>query len=325
MENQSENPINSNMNDKTGWEREIVEKLAFAAITEQRRARRWGIFFKLLMFGYLLAVLGIAMYPKFKQEIGGSGKNHTAVINLVGMIAEDQNANAESIIDSLRDAVKDKNTKGIIIHANSPGGSPVQSAYVYDEIKKIKKEHPDLPIHAVVSDICASGCYYIVSAVDKIFASPASLIGSIGVIMDSFGFVETMQKLGVERRLLTAGEHKALLDPFSPGKPDEQQYMQNLINQVHKQFIDAVKKGRGSRLKETPDMFSGLVWTGEESVKLGVVDAMGSQDSVAKDVIGAETLVDFTQQERLVDRIAGKLGASLGLGISDLAKSWILR
>ncbi|ESS69968.1 Na(+)/H(+) antiporter NhaA [Methyloglobulus morosus KoM1] len=325
MENQSENPINSNMNDKTGWEREIVEKLAFAAITEQRRARRWGIFFKLLMFGYLLAVLGIAMYPKFKQEIGGSGKNHTAVINLVGMIAEDQNANAESIIDSLRDAVKDKNTKGIIIHANSPGGSPVQSAYVYDEIKKIKKEHPDLPIHAVVSDICASGCYYIVSAVDKIFASPASLIGSIGVIMDSFGFVDTMQKLGVERRLLTAGEHKALLDPFSPGKPDEQQYMQNLINQVHKQFIDAVRKGRGSRLKETPDMFSGLVWTGEESVKLGVVDAMGSQDSVAKDVIGAETLVDFTQQERLVDRIAGKLGASLGLGISDLAKSWILR
>lgn len=325
MENQSENPINSNINDKTGWEREIVEKLAFAAITEQRRSRRWGIFFKLLMFGYLLAVLGIAMYPKFKQEIGGSGKNHTAVINLVGMIAEDQNANAESIIDSLRDAVKDKNTKGIIIHANSPGGSPVQSAYVYDEIKKIKKEHPDLPIHAVVSDICASGCYYIVSAVDKIFASPASLIGSIGVIMDSFGFVDTMQKLGVERRLLTAGEHKALLDPFSPGKPDEQQYMQNLINQVHKQFIDAVRKGRGSRLKETPDMFSGLVWTGEESVKLGVVDAMGSQDSVAKDVIGAETLVDFTQQERLVDRIAGKLGASLGLGISDLAKSWILR
>jgi protease-4 len=325
MENQSENPINSNINDKTGWEREIVEKLAFAAITEQRRSRRWGIFFKLLMFGYLLAVLGIAMYPKFKQEIGGSGKNHTAVINLVGMIAEDQNANAESIIDSLRDAVKDKNTKGIIIHANSPGGSPVQSAYVYDEIKKIKKEHPDLPIHAVVSDICASGCYYVVSAVDKIFASPASLIGSIGVIMDSFGFVDTMQKLGVERRLLTAGEHKALLDPFSPGKPDEQQYMQNLINQVHKQFIDAVRKGRGSRLKETPDMFSGLVWTGEESVKLGVVDAMGSQDSVAKDVIGAETLVDFTQQERLVDRIAGKLGASLGLGISDLAKSWILR
>ena len=324
MENQAETPTTQNASNKPGWEREIVEKLAFAAITEQRKARRWGIFFKLLMFGYLLAVLAVAMYPKFKQEIGGTGKNHTAVIDLVGMIAEDQNANAESIIESLRNAVKDKNTKGIIIHANSPGGSPVQSAYVYDEIKKIKKERPDLPIHAVVSDICASGCYYIVSAVDKIYASPASLIGSIGVIMDSFGFVETMKLLGVERRLLTAGKHKALLDPFSPGKPDEQQYMQNLINQVHQQFIDAVKKGRGPRLKETTDMFSGLVWTGEESVKLGVVDAMGTQDFVAKEVIGAETQVDFTEQERLVDRIAGKLGASLSLGLSNLASKWAL-
>ncbi|NOU20229.1 MAG: signal peptide peptidase SppA [Methyloglobulus sp.] len=324
MENQSDNQVNTNATNKPGWERELVEKLAFAAVTEQRRSRRWGIFFKLLMFGYLLAVLGVAMYPKFKQEMGVSGKNHTAVIDLVGMIAEGQNANAESIIESLRNAVKDKNTKGIIINANSPGGSPVQSAYVYDEIKKIKKGHPNLPIHAVVSDICASGCYYIIAATDKIFASPASLIGSIGVIMDSFGFVETMNKLGVERRLLTAGAHKALLDPFSPSKPDENQYMQNLINQVHQQFIGAVKSGRGTRLKETPDMFSGLVWTGEESVKLGIVDAMGTQDQVAKDVIGAETLVDFTQQERLVDRIAGKLGASFGAGISNLAKEWSL-
>ncbi|MEQ1486022.1 signal peptide peptidase SppA [Methyloglobulus sp.] len=321
MENQSNNQTNSN---KPGWEREIVEKLAFAAITEQRRTRRWGIFFKLLMFGYLLAILGISMYPKFKQEIGVGGKNHTAVIDLVGMIAENQNANAESIIDSLRNAAKDKNTKGIILHANSPGGSPVQSTYVYDEIKKIKKEHPDLPIHAVVSDICASGCYYIVTAADKIFASPASLIGSIGVIMDSFGFVETMQKLGVERRLITAGAHKALLDPFSPSKPEESQYMQNLINQVHQQFISAVKSGRGARLKETPDMFSGLVWTGEESIKLGIIDAMGTQDYVAKEIIGAETLVDFTQQERLVDRIAGKLGASFSSGIHNLVKEWSL-
>jgi protease IV len=241
------------------------------------------------------------------------------------MIAEGQNANAESIIGSLRDAVKDKNTKGIILNANSPGGSPVQSAYVYDEIKKIKKENPDLPIHAVVSDICASGCYYIVSATDKIFASPASLIGSIGVIMESFGFVEGMQKLGVERRLLTAGEHKALMDPFSPEKPYENQYMQGLINQVHQQFISAVKSGRGTRLKETPEMFSGLVWTGEESAKLGIVDGMGTQAYVAKEIIGAETLVDFTQEERLVDRLAGKLGASLGLAIGELTKSWSLR
>lgn len=325
MENQSDNQINSTSNAKPGWEREIVEKLAFAAITEQRRTRRWNIFFKLLIFGYLIAVLAVTMYPKFKQEMGVGGKNHTAVVDLVGMIAEDQKANAEDIIDSLRNAVKNKSTKGIILNANSPGGSPVQSAYIYDEIKKIKKEHPDLPIHAVVGDICASGCYYVVSATDKVFASPASLIGSIGVIMDSFGFVESMQKLGVERRLLTAGEHKALLDPFSPSKPEERQYMQGLINQVHQQFINAVKSGRGKRLKETPEMFSGLVWTGEESVKLGVIDAMGTQDYVAKEIIGAETLVDFTQQERLVDRIAGKLGASLGLGIGNLVKTWSLR
>ncbi len=325
MDNQSDNPVTANSTNKPGWERELVEKLAFAAVTEQRRSRRWGIFFKMLMFSYLLAILGITLYPKFKEDIGVGGKNHTAIIDLVGVIAEDQNANAESIIDSLRNAVKDKNTKGIIFHANSPGGSPVQSAYVYDEIKKIKKEHPDLPIHAVVSDICASGCYYIVSATDKIFASPASLVGSIGVIMDGFGFVETMQKLGVERRLITAGAHKAILDPFSPAKPDENQYMQNLINQVHQQFIGAVKSGRGARLKETPDMFSGLVWTGEESVKLGVVDAMGSQEYVAKEIIGAEKLVDFTQQERLVDRIAGKLGATLGSGFSNMIRGLSLR
>jgi protease IV len=325
MENQSDNQANTSTTNKPGWEREIVEKLAFAAITEQRKARRWGIFFKLLMFGYLLAILGITFYPKFKQDMGVGGKGHTAVIDLVGMIAEGQNANADSIIESLRSAVKDKNTKGIIINANSPGGSPVQSAYVYDEIKKIKKEHPNLPIHAVVSDICASGCYYIVSAVDKIYASPASLVGSIGVIMDGFGFVETMNKLGVERRLITAGAHKALLDPFSPSKLEESQYMQNLINQVHQQFIGAVKSGRGTRLKETPDMFSGLVWTGEESLKLGIIDAMGTQDHVAKDIIGAESLVDFTQQERLVDRIAGKLGASFGAGLSNLVREWSLR
>ncbi|CAG7857420.1 partial protease IV, partial [biofilm metagenome] len=258
------------------------------------------------------------------EEMGVGSKNHTAVIDLVGMIAEDQNANAENIIESLRKAAKDKNTKGIILHANSPGGSPVQSAYVYDEIKKIKKEHPGLPIHAVITDICASGCYYIVSATDKIYASPASLIGSIGVIMDSFGFVDTMKLLGVERRLLTAGEHKALLDPFSPNNPVEREYMQGLINQVHHQFISAVKNGRGTRLKETPQMFSGLVWTGEESVKNGIVDALGSQDFVAKEIIGAETLVDYTQQERLIDRLAGKLGAALGLGLSNLAKNWSL-
>ncbi len=325
MDNQQDNQTSSSKPIDAGWERSVIEKIALAAITEQTRARRWSVFFKSLLFVYLLGVFGLAMYPKLKLEMGTDGKNHTAVIKLVGAIAEDKDANAETIIKSLRDAVKDKQTKGIILHANSPGGSPVQSAYVYEEIKAIKKEHPELPIYAVVSDICASGCYYIASASDKIFVNQASLIGSIGVLMDGFGFVDTMQKLGVERRLLTAGAHKAMLDPFSPPKQEETEYMQTLLNQVHQQFIGAVKAGRGDRLKETPDMFSGLVWTGEEGIKLGVADAYGNDDYVAKEIIGAKTIVDFTRQERLLDRIAGKIGSSFGQTISGLAQGISLR
>ncbi|MDP1666236.1 MAG: S49 family peptidase [Methylobacter sp.] len=321
MDNQNKPEITR----ESGWEREVIEKLALAAVTEQTRARRWSVFFKSLMFVYLIAVFGVAMYPKFSQDIGGDSKDHTAVIDVVGMIAEGKDANADSIIESLRNAVKDKHTKGIILHANSPGGSPVQSSYVYEEIRKTKKEHPDLPIYAVVSDICASGCYFIVSASDKIFVNPSSLVGSIGVLMDGFGFVDGMQKLGVERRLFTAGAHKAMLDPFSPSKEDETQYIQGLLNQVHQQFIGAVKAGRGDRLKENPDMFSGLVWTGEEGVKLGIVDGVGNQDYVAKELIGAETQVDFSRQEHLIDKIAGKLGASFGQVIGSLVQGVSLR
>ena len=325
MENQQDNPIKTEASRESGWEREVIEKLALAAVTEQTRARRWSVFFKSLMFAYLIAIFGVAMYPTIKQDMGGNSKDHTAVIDVVGVIAEDKDSNAADIIESLRDAVKDKHTKGIILHSNSPGGSPVQSAYVYEEIRNIKKEHPDLPVYAVVSDICASGCYYIASASDKIFVNQSSLIGSIGVLMDGFGFVDVMQKLGVERRLLTAGAHKAMLDPFSPPKEDETKYMQGLLDQVHQQFIGAVKAGRGDRLKETPDMFSGLVWTGEAGVKLGVADGFGNDDHVAKDIIGAEKLVDFTQQGRLIDKIAGKLGASFGQAISSLMQGPTLR
>ncbi|MDD5323408.1 MAG: S49 family peptidase [Methylococcales bacterium] len=317
MENQHDNPIKTEVSRESGWEREVIEKLAMAAITEQTRARRWSVFFKSLMFAYLIALFGVAMYPSIKEGLETETKDHTAVVDVVGIIAEDKDTNAASIIESLRDAVKDKNTKGIILHSNSPGGSPVQAAYVYEEIRKIKKEHPDLPVYAVVSDICASGCYYIASASDKIFVNQSSLIGSIGVLMDGFGFVDIMQKLGVERRLMTAGAHKAMLDPFSPPKEDETKYMQGLLDQVHQQFIGAVKAGRGSRLKETPEMFSGLVWTGEAGVKLGVADDFGNDDSVAKDIIGADKLVDFTQQGRLLDKIAGKLGASFGQAIGS--------
>ena len=325
MENQQDHPNKAGVTRESGWDREIIEKVALAAVTEQTRARRWGIFFKSLLFVYLFAVFGMAVYPKMKQNLGVDSKYHTAVIDVVGAIAEDKDANAADIIESLRDAVKDKQTKGIILHSNSPGGSPVQSAYVYAEIRNIKKEHPDLPVYAVVSDICASGCYYIASASDKIFVNQSSLIGSIGVLMDGFGFVDIMQKMGVERRLLTAGAHKAMLDPFSPPKTDETKYMQGLLDQVHQQFIDAVKTGRGDRLKETPDMFSGLIWTGEAGVKLGVADGFGNDDYVAKEIIGAEKLVDFTQQGSMFEKMAGKLGASFGQAIGSLIQSPSLR
>lgn len=309
----------------SNWERNLIEKVALAAITEQTRARRWGITFKSLFFLYLCAVFVAAVYPDFNEHLGSKGGDHTAVINLTGQIAEDKETSADFIIESLRDAVKDKHTKGIILHANSPGGSPVQSAYVYDEIRRIKKEHPTLPIYTVVSDMCASGCYYIASASDKIFVNPASLIGSIGVLMDGFGFVDVMQKLGVERRLLTAGSHKAMLDPFSERKETETLYMQGVLNQVHHQFIKAVKIGRGTRLKDTPELFSGLVWSGEESVKLGLVDEFATRHEVAKNLIGAENEVNFTHQEYLLDKLAGRLGASFGHALNSMIQPATLR
>jgi protease-4 len=232
------------------------------------------------------------------------------VIDILGVIADSESANAEDIITSLRAAVKDKKTKGIILNINSPGGSPVQSAYIYDEIRLIKAKNPDLPIYSVVGDICASGGYYIAAASDKIFVNPASIIGSIGVIMNGFGFVDVLEKLGVERRLLTAGAHKAMLDPFSPSNEAETQHMQALLDEVHQQFIAAVRAGRGDRLKETETMFSGLVWTGAKGVTLGLADGFGSLDSVAKNEIGTKNRVDFTYKKALLEDLMGQLGAS---------------
>lgn len=297
-----------------GWERETIEKLAFAAVTEQRRARRWSIFFKMLAFLYVIVISVALMFPKLKADLGVGldAKGHTAVIDVVGMIAEDKDANADKIIKGLRDAAKDKNTRGIILNINSPGGSPVQSDYIYHGIRQLKEEYPDLPIISVVSDICASGGYYVASAADKIFVNQASIIGSIGVLMNGFGFVDTLDKLGVERRLLTAGEHKGMLDPFLPVSEEETRHMQKLLDQVHQQFIDAVKAGRGKRLQESELIFSGMVWTGKEGVALGLADDFGSASHVAKNVIGAEKLVNFTPPERLLDKLAGRIGASFG-------------
>ncbi len=311
--------------EKPGWEREVIEKLAFAAVDEQKKTRRWGIFFKSLMAAYLLVLLIIAVYPRFSKDLGSSENNHTAMIDIVGMIAEGEETNATAVIKGLRAAVKNNGTKGIILHANSPGGSPVQADYIYNEIRAIKKQHPDLPIYAVISDMCASGCYYIASAADKIFVNPASIVGSIGVIMNGFGFVGAMEKFGVERRLVTAGEHKAIMDPFSPVKKQEIKYMQTLIDQVHQQFIGAVKQGRGERLKETPEMFSGLVWTGAESIKLGLTDEIGSDDFVAREIIGAKKIENFTQEERLIDRLVGKMGAQFGHAIGAVLNNLSLR
>ena len=303
-----------------GWEKAVLEKLAYSAIEEQRKSRRWGIFFKLMTFAYLAIVLGLLAYPNFEAEMKTTTQ-HAAVIDVLGIIAEGEAANADTIIQALRDAIKDKNTKGVILNINSPGGSAVQAAYVYDEIRRQKAEHPNLPIYAVVGDMCASGGYYIAAASDKIYVSPASILGSIGVIMNGFGFSNVLEKLGVERRLLTAGEHKAMLDPFSPVKEQETKHMQTLLDQVHKQFIAAVKQARGDRLKETADMFSGLVWTGEEGVKLGLADDFGSVDSVARQVFGTEEKLNFTPEERLIDRLAGKMGATFAHTIGTMINS----
>jgi protease-4 len=301
------------------WERETLEKVLLASVREQRRARLWGLAFKGALLAYLVVVAALAFRPSGGFLVHAESKEHTAVIDVAGAIMEGNPADADNLIEGLRDAVKDKGTKGILLRMNSPGGSPVQSAYVFEEIRRIKKEKPALPIYAVVSDLCASGCYYIAAAADKIFVHPASVVGSIGVIMNGFGFVDTMQRLGVERRLLTAGEHKALLDPFSPVNEAEKQHLQGVIDSVHQQFIAAVRQGRGERLKENPDLFSGLVWTGEEAIKLGLADAVGDARSVAKDAIGEKETVNFTPRERLIDRISHRLGASLGAALQSAA------
>jgi len=307
-----------------GWEREVLEKLALAAVTEQRRARRWNVFFKSLMFLYLIAIGVIALYPRF-EEARSDEKQHTAIVDIFGVIADGEVANADAIIEGLREAVKDEKTKGVILNINSPGGSPVQSGYIYEEIRRLKVKHPDMPIYAVVSDICASGGYYIASAADEIYVHKSSMIGSIGVLMNGFGFSGVMEKLGVDRRLLIAGKHKALLDPFSPVNEEENRYMQTLLDNVHQQFISAVKTGRGDRLLVNKETFSGLVWTGEQGVKLGLADAFGNVDSVARDIIGAKKKVNFTQKERLLDKIAAKLGASFGHAIGSLVTNPSLR
>ncbi len=302
------------------WERQVLEKLAMSAIQEQRRSRHWSILFKTLGFLYLFIVLFLAA-GWFGEDVS-LPKSHTALVDLQGVIASDQ-ASADDVISSLQSAFEDTKTKGVILRINSPGGSPVQAGQIYDEIKRLRKLHPKTPLYVVVDDICASGGYYVAAGADKIFVDKASIVGSIGVLMDGFGFTETMKKLGVERRLLTAGENKGFLDPFSPADPKQETYARQMLEEIHTQFINVVKEGRGNRLKETPEMFSGLVWSGEKSIQLGLADGFGSVESVARDVVKAEDIVDFTQREGLAERLAGRLGATMAKAWSPFEKAGI--
>jgi protease-4 len=293
------------------WERDVLEKLAMSAIQEQRRARHWSIFFKVLTFGYLFILLFLFLGWIGSHPDGLAGGKHTALIDLNGVISADSNANADNLIGSLQEAFKDKNTAGVILRINSPGGSPVQAGLVNDEMRRLRALHPEIPLYVVVEDMCASGGYYIAAAADKIYVDKASIVGSIGVLMDGFGFTGAMQKLGVERRLLTAGENKGFMDPFSPRNPKHEEFTKGLLADIHHQFIEVVKEGRGKRLKETPEMFSGLFWTGDKAVQMGLADEFGSVDSVARDVIKVENIVDFTTREGFADRLAKKLGAGV--------------
>lgn len=314
------NPLGTQPQD-TQWQRDTIEKLASSALTEQKKSRFWSNLFKALMFIYLFTILFIAMgWIGDTKKIGA----HTALIEVSGVIEAGGEVNADSIINSLRDAYDDKGTRGIILRINSPGGSPVQAGIINDEIQRQRKLHPKVPVYAVVEDICASGGYYIAAAADKIYVNQASIVGSIGVLMDGYGFTETMKKLGVERRLMTAGENKAMLDPFSPINPKHQQYAQTMLNEIHEQFKTVVRQGRGARLKETPETFSGLFWSGEQSVKLGLADAYGSADFVAREVIKQEDIVDFSYQEDFASRIAKRLGASATASFGEtLAKQMV--
>lgn len=297
--------------ERKSWK--LLEKTLLASVQEQRRARRWGIFFKLLTFFFLFGILALLLPLADMDKAASRSASHTALIEVRGVIADQEAASADNLIKSLREAFKDPKTKAVVLRINSPGGSPVQAGYVYDEIRRLRGEYPQTKLYAVITDLGASGAYYIASAADEIYADKASLVGSIGVTAAGYGFVGTMEKLGVERRAYTSGEHKAFLDPFSPQKPEETAFWQSVLDTTHQQFIAMVKQGRGERLKdkEHPELFSGLIWSGEQAKALGLVDGLGSASYVARDIVGEKELVDFTVQESPFDRFSKRLGASV--------------
>ncbi len=300
------------------WERGVLEKIALAGIKEQRSARRWGIFFKMLTFAYVTLILFFAIDWKGRTESMTDGK-HTALVEVSGVIGPGTDASAERVNAALQAAFKDSNTQGVVVRVNSPGGSPVQSQNIYDEMRRLRVKYPAIPLYVVVEDMCASGGYFVAAGADRIYVNKSSLVGSIGVRMDGWGVTGLMDKLGVERRLLTAGDNKGFLDPFLPVDEKQKQHALAMLGEIHQQFINVVREGRGKRLKESPDLFSGLVWTGQKSVDLGLADGFGSLDYVAREVIKAEDIVDFSQKENLAEKFARRLGAGAASALAELA------
>lgn len=301
-----------------GWERATLEKLAFAAISEQRSARRWKIFFR---FAWLLLIIALA-WGAMRQASTGTSKStpHTAVVDIKGEIASGAEASAEFVVAAMRSAFEDEGSQAVVLLINSPGGSPVQAGIINDEIVRLKAKYKK-PVYAVVEETCASAAYYIAAAADEIYVDKASIVGSIGVLMDGFGFTGIMEKLGVERRLLTAGENKGFLDPFSPQTEKQREFAQAMLNQIHQQFIAVVKAGRGDRLKVTPETFSGLFWTGQQAVEMGLADKLGNLDFVAREVVKAEEIIDYTRRDNVAERLAKRFGAAMGIGAAKAMMS----
>ncbi len=306
----------------SAWERRVLERLVLETVRERRRARRWSIFFRLLLLALIVGAVLSSRWSASEQR-----GPHTAVVRLDGEIAAGASASADNINAALRDAFKDPDTRAVILRINSPGGSPVQASQINDEIGRLRQRYPKVPIYAVCDDLCASAAYYAAVATERIYVSPASMVGSIGVLMDGFGFTGLMDKLGVSRRLLTAGANKGFLDPFSPMPDAQKAYAQAMLEQIHQQFIAAVEKGRGSRLKVDSQTFSGLVWTGQQAVARGLADAYGDTDQVARQVVHEDTIVTYSHRENVVDRLARRLGAAFGGGAAQalLPADWQLR
>ena len=297
---------------KTVWERDTLERLAFATLAEQRATRRWRIFFRMAWFALVVVLLWTGMH---KGGVGGASPSqpHTAVVAIKGEIADGADASAEWVVTALRAAFEDEGSQAVVLQINSPGGSPVQAGIINDEIRRLKEKHKK-PVYAVVEESCASAAYYIAVAADEIYVDKASIVGSIGVLMDGFGFTGLMDKLGVERRLMTAGVNKGFLDPFSPQTKQQRTHAQTLLDQIHKQFIQVVRDGRGKRLKETPELFSGLFGSGEQAVELGLADGLGNLDYVAREIVKAEDVIDYTRHENVAERLAKRFGAAIGEG-----------